>query len=368
MTNNPAVYESRFWASEIPIGNPFDHELRFTRTYEMPFAAIGAGVLAAAGTIGTAATVGVGVAGGVSIGALAGAVVSLAATAAMVVGTVMTIVGAITGDTELMKIGGWVGLAGGVGAIASAALAPAVASLSSATAVTGTTAAVEQAITPALANAAPTLASGTTGTLAAAAETAIPTAAELGYSAAPALAETAASTAPSIAASAAPAITPALGTVGAAGAQAVESAMPVAAPTGIGANLAPTVPFEQSSFFGYLKSPQGILEIGKLGAGALQGMAEANQTNATMDFKDRELNLTSQFKLADLQLAQNNQQYTQMANERAYQNANSPSTFSLSAQPVTQAQRDAAKLHQAQLAKQQAGILTAAVHSGNQSS
>ena len=102
----------------LPVGNAFSGAP--FKQKEMPFFI--------APEIGAAATaVGAAVAGGVFFSAAtavaAGAVISAIGTVAMVAGTAMTVVGAVTGDKELMKWGGIVGLAGGVGALAGGGIA-----------------------------------------------------------------------------------------------------------------------------------------------------------------------------------------------------------------------------------------------------
>jgi hypothetical protein len=107
-----------------------DYEYRQQqRMCNMPFAAIGGaiaagaaaassalGITAAAGAIGAAA------AGAGTIGAAVSLTVTAIANVAMVAGLAMTVVGAATGDKELMKIGGIVGLAGGVAGLATSAI------------------------------------------------------------------------------------------------------------------------------------------------------------------------------------------------------------------------------------------------------
>ena len=99
----------------LPIGNP--HKPPFNRK-EMPFF-IAPAVAAASVAIGAAATVGTMAA----IGTAALATVSAIGTIAAVAGTAMSVVGMITGDKGLMKIGAIVGLAGGVASLASGAVA-----------------------------------------------------------------------------------------------------------------------------------------------------------------------------------------------------------------------------------------------------
>src|SRR5574343_1887851 len=71
------------------------------------------------------AIAGIGAATGFAATALA--VVNAVGVVAMVAGTAMTVVGAVTGDKDLMKIGGVVGLAGGVASLAAGGIAGAMA-------------------------------------------------------------------------------------------------------------------------------------------------------------------------------------------------------------------------------------------------
>jgi hypothetical protein len=99
----------------LPIGNP--HLPPFNRK-EMPFF-IAPAVTAASVAIGTAATVG----SMAAIGTAALATIGAIGTIAAVAGTAMSVVGMVTGDKGLMKIGAIVGLAGGVASLASGAVA-----------------------------------------------------------------------------------------------------------------------------------------------------------------------------------------------------------------------------------------------------
>jgi hypothetical protein len=99
----------------MPIGNP--HKPPFKQK-EMPFF-IAPAVTAASVAIGAAATVG----SMAAIGTAALATVGAIGTIAAVAGTAMSVVGMVTGDKGLMKIGAIVGLAGGVASLASGAVA-----------------------------------------------------------------------------------------------------------------------------------------------------------------------------------------------------------------------------------------------------
>jgi hypothetical protein len=99
----------------FPIGNP--HKPPFKQK-EMPFF-IAPAVAAASVAIGTAAAVG----SMAAIGTAALATVGAIGTIAAVAGTAMSVVGMVTGDKSLMKLGAIVGLAGGVASLASGAVA-----------------------------------------------------------------------------------------------------------------------------------------------------------------------------------------------------------------------------------------------------
>ena len=103
------ISKSEMLAAGLPIGNPHAMQAPFNKRYEMPFAPL----VGAFTAIGAATT----------IGTTALAVVNFAAVAAMYAGVAMTVTGLVTGDKELMKLGGLVGLAGGVGSLAAGGIA-----------------------------------------------------------------------------------------------------------------------------------------------------------------------------------------------------------------------------------------------------
>lgn len=107
--------KSEPWLDYSNPGNPLD------KRRCMPFF-IGSALATAGAAIGAAAAAGTAAA----IGTAAVATVSALSTIATVSGLAMTVVGAVTGDKELMSIGGMVGMAGGVGALGVSVLAPAV--------------------------------------------------------------------------------------------------------------------------------------------------------------------------------------------------------------------------------------------------
>jgi hypothetical protein len=316
---------------DIPTGDPFGGPAYGKR--EMPFI-----VGPAIGTIATAVTAGVAAAGGAM--AVVGAVSSIA----MVAGLAMTVVGAITGDKDLMEIGGYVGLAGGVGGLATSLVGTGTAAASAAA----------TAATPA-ANAGATTAAqgGMTGATEAATAAITPAFA----SAAPQTALTAAPSA--VSGTAQGAISGGSGILGRAGGAALEAAAPTTVSSGlgssvgagigadVGANVGQSVnaassyvPSQTGSFFDYIGSPQGLMEVGKVGAGMIQGMAKQDQ-------------LDTQNKILQDKL-----DYERDTTERQYRNSNVQGRLNLRTRPVTQAERDQAKLDQAARARRTAELLT----------
>lgn len=306
---------------DIPVGDPFGGAAYGKK--EMPFI-----VGPAIGTLATAVTAGVAAAGGAM--AVAGAVSGIA----MVAGLAMTVVGLATGNEDLMKIGGYVGLAGGVGglatsmmgagtAVASTAVSAATpaANAGASTAATGglagATEAAKAAITPALSSVAPAAPAAFTATQAATGGTGL-----LGNAGALA-------------------ITPALSGTGIG--SNVGAGIGAGVGTGVGQSVnaaSSYVPNQTGSFFDYLTSSQGLMEIGKVGAGALSGMAKQDQLD-----KQNKIN-------------QEAIDYSKMAAERQYQNANTQGRLSISTRPLTQAERDQAKMNQAARARRNAELLT----------
>lgn len=138
------MIKSEPWQAYADLGNRFD------KRKPMPFF-VGPALAAAGTAIAGAAAAGTAAA----IGSAAVASFSALATVATAAGIAMTVVGAVTGDKELMHIGGYVGLAGGVGSLATSVLAPTVTALTSGsaaaaqgaaqTAATGTAAATGEA-------------------------------------------------------------------------------------------------------------------------------------------------------------------------------------------------------------------------------
>jgi hypothetical protein len=316
---------------DIPIGDPFGGAAYGKR--EFPFI-----VGPAIGTIATAVTAGVAAAGGAM--AVVGAVSSIA----MVAGLAMTVVGAITGDKDLMEIGGYVGLAGGVGGLATSLVGTGTAAASAAA-----TAATPAANTGATAAAQ----GGMTGATEAATAAITPSFA----STAPQAALTAAPSA--VGGTAQGAFSGGTGLLGKAGGAALESVAQPAVGSGlgssvgagigadVGANVGQSVnaassyvPSQTGSFFDYIGSPQGIMEVGKVGAGMIQGMAKQDQ-------------LDTQNKIL-----QDKIDYEQGVSERQYRNSNVQGRLNLRTRPVTQAERDQAKLDQAARARRTAELLT----------
>ena len=122
----PRISQTLRGFGEFPIGSAFSGPAYGDRN--MPFAAAWAAGMSAAAYIGVT-----------GVGATIIASASVVATAAMYAGLAMTVVGAITGDKELMTIGGYVGLAGGIGSLAIGAVGMIGSAMGTATAtVTGT--------------------------------------------------------------------------------------------------------------------------------------------------------------------------------------------------------------------------------------
>lgn len=288
-----------------------DPESRWIRTYEMPFAFVGAG-------LGTFAAIGT--ASGFAATAIATA--AAIATVATTVGIVLTVVGAITGDNDLMKIGGIVGLAGGIGSIATSALNAGL-NLGIGAAASATEAA---------AAAAPAASSGSSATAQGGlqgAKAAITPAFESGVGQSSGL----------IGAS---------GGLGSAGTEAATGALgsgitaPVAGVAqqtvsqGLGSNIGTNVGEQATtggeaftgSFFDYIKTPKGALELGQIASpaigGLFQGMSAQENNNAAFDLKQQQIDLNrDEFDFKKEQDA------------RAYANANSPASGSLSVTPWT---------------------------------
>lgn len=324
-----------------------DPESRWTRTYDMPFAAIGA----AFATVGTAITAGAAAAGGAM--AVAGAALTVVATVATVAGLAMTIVGAATGNQDLMKIGGIIGIAGGVASIASgvvnasvqAGTAAAAQGTASATAAVGSNAtnAAANAITPTFASQAGQAAAAVApSTIQNAATSAITPAFQSAVGAgvanvAPAAATGVLNTAAQ--SSIAPALESATTTgVGATGTNIAGS---MTAPTGVGSAM------QTGSYFQNLQAPNALLELGKIGSGMLQGANQSSNFEAGLDLQKEQLGLSKdQFE------------FTKQKYADQQRNANFQGQMSFSATPVSPKDATAYKNTQASNAAAQGAILT----------
>jgi len=124
--NTLSLSVSRQLAGDFPVGDPFGGAAYGERN--MPFI-----IAPAFAAVGTA------VAAGAGAMAVAGAVVTAVGAVATVAGIGMTVVGAITGNESLMKIGGYVGLAGGVAGLAGMGVSAMASTASAAAATTATT-------------------------------------------------------------------------------------------------------------------------------------------------------------------------------------------------------------------------------------
>ena len=315
---------------------------------EMPFA-ITAGIaagsaLAAGAVVGTAATA-----------AAVGAVVAGTAVAA---GLTMTIVGMATGDKELMKIGGYVGLAGGIagaglnmagfGASAFSGM-EAAASAASTTPASLTNAAaggissgsaMTSAITPTFGSMAnPVAQTGATmgqigsGSLQATASQALTPA----FEAAKTGAMTAGQVAPNVLANAPQAITPVLSELGTTAIKAAPTAAQAiggTAATGAAASQGAGTLFDGLSEF--MKTPTGLAAVAELGKGVVGTITGSAQNDI---YKNK--------------IAFDQQQ-------AAYQNANANAIapYGMTTTQLTDAQRQQANIDKYNQAKKAAGILT----------
>jgi hypothetical protein len=326
---------------DTPIGDPHGFGRR-----DFPFI-----VGPAVGTLATAVTAGVAAAGGTM--AVVGAVASIATMA----GLAMTVVGAVTGDEDLMKIGGYVGLAGGVTGLATSAFsagtsvaaeaasaanqaAPAASGVQGAMGgLGGSTSAMESAITPAF--------QGAGQALTAPAQSAIQTGGQM-LGGAGLLGKAGTSAAQE-------ALTPALSTglgsdVGAGlGTSLGKVGADVGADLGkdLGANLGKAssyTPKSDGSFFDFITGgldSKGGWEAVKIGGSVLEGMAKSDATDK------------------QTQLLRDKYEYDKASKERAYTNANTQGKLNLGFNAPSQAQRDKAQLDAAELARKKASILTA---------
>lgn len=307
---------------------------------EQPFI-IGPAVTA----IGAAAAAGTAAAIGTAAVATVGAISAIATVA----GLAMTVVGAITGNSDLMKIGGIVGLAGGVGSLATGVLNVATSAASS------SLSSASSAATPAANMAA---GSGASGGISAATTNAAANAITPAFSSGVSAAAPVAGTGMNAATASLSAPTGLLGSAGSTALQSVAPAMQSAS-TGLGSSVGASVgsglnaatPVTQSaSFFDALTTPQNMLEIGKIGAGMLQGSAEEDQLSELVNKK---------YSVENAKLDFEKQKYnTQQTN------ANSQGRMNISARPLTQAELDAAAQRKAESAKKTAQILTAPAGAG----
>ncbi len=308
---------------------------------EMPFI-IGPAVATAATAIGTAAAVGTAAA----IGSAAVATVGAIAAVATVAGLAMTVVGALTGNSDLMKIGGIVGLAGGVTSLATGVIGAATSAASTS---------LSSAATPAANMSAP---AGASGGISAGATNAAANAITPAFSSGVSVAAPVTGTGMNAATASLSAPTGLLGSAGSTALQSVAPAMQSASTglgssvgSGVGAGLSASAPVTQSaSFFDALMTPQSIIEIGKVGAGMLQGSAEEDQLSELVDKK---------YSVENAKLDFEKQKYnTQQTN------ANTQARMNISARPLTQAELDAAAQRKAESAKKTAQILTAPAGTG----
>lgn len=317
---------------DIPVGDAFGGPAFGKRDF--PFI-IGPSFAAVGAAVGTAATV------TATVGAIAAV--------ATVAGLAMTVVGAITGDEDLMRIGGFVGLAGGVTGLATSAFsagtsvaaeaasaasqaAPAASGVQGAMGgLGGSTSAMESAITPAF--------QGANAALTAPAQSAIQTGGQM-LGGAGLLGKAGTSAAQE-------ALTPALsqGLGSQVGAGIGSNLGNVGADVGKGlGEISTYTPKSDGSFFDFLDfgaaEGKGGWEAVKIGGSVLEGMAKSDATDK------------------QTQLLRDKYEYDKSAKERAYTNANTQGKLNLGFNSVSQAQRDKAQLDQAEMARRKAAILT----------
>lgn len=297
----------------------------------------------------------------------AGAAITAAGVAAVVAGTAvaagltMTIVGMATGDKELIKIGGYVGLAGGIAGMglnmagysastfaaqeaaavaANAANAIPAAATNAAAGGISSGAALQSAVTPTFGSMAnPVAQTGATmgqigsGSLQATASQALTPA----FEAAKTGAMTAGQVAPNVLANAPQAITPVLSELGTTAIKAAPTAAQAiggTAATGAAASQGAGTLFDGLSEF--MKTPTGLAVVAELGKGVVGTMTGG----ATNDIYANKIAFDQQ--------------------QAAYQmaNANAIAPYSMTTTPLTDAQRQQANIDKYNQAKKAAGILT----------
>jgi len=328
---------------------------------EMPFAVIGAAV---AGAVSTAFAAGAGAA--VALGATAGGalataagVVSAVATVATWVGAGLTVIGAVTGNTTLMKVGGYIGLAGGITGIAVAGVNAAVGATAVATTTSTATAAGTEGANAA--TAAGTQAGTQAGQQAAqqlgqqalnrTVETAIPNTIE-GVTGATTNAATNV-----VQGTGQQAVQQAVQQVGQSSVEnATTQAVNEAGTKGVegvvdATNKGMSLSDKATSFFENVFSNDKLLTVtGEI----VKGVAQGNQQDRLMDIEKQKLALDS--GLLNLRERQYNNELA--AQERAYKNANTQGTMNISyGQPLSQEQidsyRQAQNEHRRQLDQQE---------------
>lgn len=308
---------------------------------DMPFAVIGGAI---AGAVGTAFATGVAAAGAIGITgtvATVAGVVSAVATVATWVGIGLTVVGAITGDSSLMKIGGIVGIAGGVTGLAMGGLAS-----------MGAAAATETTAQAAASSPAASVSAANAGTSGGAANAAFQ-----GASSSAAQAAGSALSSPMIAQGAADAAFSGASSFGSVASNAIgqggmlsTTALPATvadqtASAAANAAKAPTVSSQSGSFFDSLVEPKNLMEIVKVGGTMMSGSAQEDMQNKIIKQK-------TATDMARLQFEKD-----QYGNQIA--NANVQGRLNINARAPTQAELDAQVANKAQNIKNMSNILTA---------
>jgi hypothetical protein len=318
------------------------------RRYEMPFAAVGGAIAGAVGSAfaaGSAAAVSLGAAAG-GVMATAAGVISAVGLVATWVGVGLTVVGAVTGNTDLMKIGGYVGLAGGLTGLAVSGINAAFSTATTQVASTATTEAAKQGAQSAAEQ-------GTSAAVQrAVGEAGNQLTQNLSQQAGANLAAQGASQSTGMLSSAGGQAAHLAGSSGAnaltAGAnlakEASMSGLQNAAMQGLDDVVAQTANAGNgvfnslvdvgASFFDNITKYNGVMNIG---GEVLKGMAAGSAQDDMMDFRRDQLALRQQ----QLALQEKQFGYQKMAEERAYQNANTQGRLSLSTRPLTAAERAA---------------------------
>jgi hypothetical protein len=264
------------------------------------------------------------------------------------VGVGLTVVGAVTGNTDLMKIGGYVGLAGGVTGLAISGVNMAFSTAATQVASSATSGAAQGAESAATSGAANAATSATGQVNQAAISQAVQGAGEqvAQQTGASGLLSTAGTTgAANTAASVTPAVTGAVQNAGVSAvktaADATVSGVQNAATTGVGETVAgaqnagSNVVAQGTSFFDKLSKLDSVMNIG---GEVLKGMASGGALDKQNELAQQRIGIDQQ--LIDLKRDQFG--YDKMAQERAYQNANTQGRLNVRTRELTPEEKAAA--------------------------